>query len=127
MLSQKGVRCLIVDDNREFLETAANVLERGGIAVVGVASSIAEALHSAAQLHPDVILVDVDLGGEDGFDLAEQLHNGEALGNPAVILISTHAQQDFAELIASSPALGFVPKAALSASAIRGVLLGDRA
>lgn len=127
MVSQKSVRCLIVDDNREFLETATSVLESGGIAVVGVASTIAEALHFAAQLGPDVMLVDVDLGGEDGFDLAQRLHRGEGMGSPAVILTSTHSQQDFAELIEESPALGFVPKAALSASAIHGLLINGQA
>lgn len=127
MVSQKSVRCLIVDDNREFLETATIVLESGGIAVVGVASTIAEALDSAAQLGPDVMLVDVDLGGEDGFDLAQRLHREEGRGSPAVILTSTHSQQDFAELIEDSPALGFVPKAALSANAIHGLLIDGQA
>jgi hypothetical protein len=42
-----------------------------------------------------------------------------------VILISTHAEQDYAELIAASPAIGFLAKTALSADAIRG-LLADR-
>ena len=42
-----------------------------------------------------------------------------------MILISTHAEQDYAELIAASPAIGFLPKTALSADAIRD-LLADR-
>jgi hypothetical protein len=41
-----------------------------------------------------------------------------------VILISTHAEQDYAELIAASPAIGFLPKTALSADAIQGLLAG---
>jgi CheY-like chemotaxis protein len=122
MVWQTTLRCVIVDDNREFLETASGVLERGGIEVVGVAVSGAEALLAAAKLRPDVVLVDVDLGGEDGFDLAERLHRQGKPGIPHVILISTHSPQDFAELIANSSAVGFVPKAALSGRAIRGVL-----
>jgi CheY-like chemotaxis protein len=122
MVSQERVRCLIVDDNRDFLEAASSVLQRGGIAVLGVASSIDAALQGAAELRPDVVLVDVDLGGEDGFDLAERLNRQGGPEAPAVILISTHAQQDFADLIERSPALGFVPKAALSAAAIHSVL-----
>ncbi|MET8079772.1 hypothetical protein [Streptomyces sp. NPDC005303] len=39
-------------------------------------------------------------------------------------LISTHAWEDFEELIASSPARGFLPKSALSAQAIRALLDG---
>jgi hypothetical protein len=42
-----------------------------------------------------------------------------------VILISTHAEQDYAELIAASPAIGFLPKTALSGDAIRGLLADD--
>lgn len=121
MASQKVVRCVIVDDNHEFLATASGVLERGGISVVGVASNVDEALRSTERLRPDVILVDVDLGGEDGFELAARLHRE---GAPAVVLTSTHAQQDFAELIANSPAAGFVQKSELSGPAVR-VLLGN--
>jgi CheY-like chemotaxis protein len=121
------MRCVIVDDNHEFLHTAAILLERGGITVVGVASSADEALRSAARLRPDIILVDVNLGADDGFELAERLHRDGGPDSPAVVLISTHAPQDFAELIADSPAVGFVQKAALSVPAIRGLVYGDSA
>jgi CheY-like chemotaxis protein len=127
MVSQEGMRCVIVDDNQEFLHTAAGLLERGGITVVGLASSADEALRSAARLRPDVILVDVHLGKDDGFELAERLHLQGGPDGPAVVLISTHAPQDFAELIANSPAAGFVEKAALSVPAIRGLVLGGSA
>jgi CheY-like chemotaxis protein len=125
MVSQQGMRCVIVDDNDEFLQTAADLLERGGITVVGVASNADEALRSAARLRPDVILVDVNLGSEDGFELAERLHRDGGLDGPVVVLTSTHAPQDFAELIANSPAVGFVQKAALSVPAIRGLVHGS--
>jgi CheY-like chemotaxis protein len=124
MVSQPGMRCVIVDDNHEFLQTAAGLLERGGITVVGVASTADEALRSAARLHPDVMLVDVHLGHEDGFELAERLHRDGGPDGPVVVLTSTHAPQDFAELIESSPAAGFVQKAELSAPAIRGLVHG---
>ncbi len=42
-----------------------------------------------------------------------------------IILISTHAREDFEELIAGGPARGFLPKSALSARAIRELLDGD--
>jgi CheY-like chemotaxis protein len=125
MVSQQGMRCVIVDDNHEFLHTAAGLLERGGITVVGVASNADEALRSAARLRPDVILVDVNLGHEDGFELAQRLHRDGGPDAPAVVLTSTHAPQDFAELIANSPAVGFVQKAELSVPAIRGLVLGS--
>ena len=76
------------------------------------------------ELRPDFTLVDVDLGAESGFDLAVQLHDADSPA-PSVILISTHSEQDFADMIAASPALGFLPKFALSPAAIRE-LLADR-
>lgn len=112
------LRCLIVDDSPQFLDAARGLLELQGITVVGVASSSAEALGRVEELHPDVALVDIDLGGESGLDLVRQLHRRVGQTRPAVILISTHAEQDYAELIGSSPAIGFLSKTRISANAI---------
>ena len=105
------IRCLIVDDQEPFLDAARLLLEREGVAVVGVATTSAEALRLEQELHPDVVLVDIRLGNESGFDLARRLRG-------TVILISTCSQQEYAEEIAASPAAGFIPKAHLSASAV---------
>ena len=105
------IRCLIVDDQEPFLDAARLLLEREGVAVVGVATTSADALQLERELRPDVVLVDIRLGDESGFDLARRLSS-------TVILISTHAQSEYAEEIAASPAAGFVPKAQLSASAV---------
>jgi DNA-binding NarL/FixJ family response regulator len=113
------VRCLIVDDSLQFLEAARGWLERQGIAVVGVASTAAQALQLVEELHPDVVLVDIDLGGESGFELANQLQRKASVDSSRVILISAYAEEDYAELIAASPAVGFLPKTALSGQRIR--------
>jgi two-component system, NarL family, nitrate/nitrite response regulator NarL len=118
------LRCVIIDDNPSFIEAAARLLERGGIAVIGVASTIADAVKRVTELRPDVTLVDVDLGGESGFDLVELLHGDDGPPPPPVILTSAHSEQDFADMIAASPALGFLPKSALSSGAIRELLAG---
>jgi DNA-binding NarL/FixJ family response regulator len=115
------LRCLIVDDSHWFLCAARHLLESQGIAVVGLASNSAEALRGAAELRPDVTLVDIDLGGESGLDLARELRL-QAGHRTTVILISTRAEQDYAELIAASPAAGFLSKTAISASAIQELL-----
>ena len=116
------LRCLIVDDSPHFLDAARGLLERQGVRVVGVAANGADALRRTTELRPDVTLVDIDLGGESGLELARRLH-GQAGPPPApVILISTHAEQDYAELIAASPAVGFLSKNALSAAAIHALL-----
>jgi DNA-binding NarL/FixJ family response regulator len=117
-------RVLIVDDNASFLDAARVVLEREGIFVAGVASTAAEALREAEQLPLDVVLVDITLAEESGFEVARRLVEQNGDGGRAVILISTHAEADFADLIADSPATGFLPKSELSADAIRRVLDG---
>src|SRR3954468_4770266 len=101
------LRCLIVDDNASFLEAAVALLEREGLTVAGVASTSEQALRLTRELHPDVVLVDITLGRESGLDLARRLP--EADGGATVIMISTHAESDYADLIAETPAAGFVP------------------
>ena len=119
------LRCLIVDDNPRFLEAARGLLERQGVAVVGVASSGIEAVRKVEELRPDVVLLDIGLGEQSGFDVAEQLHRDRRLAPSRIILISTRAEQDYADLIADSPAIGFVAKTGLSARAIRDLLDAD--
>jgi DNA-binding NarL/FixJ family response regulator len=121
VLQAYSVRCLIVDDSANFRDAASSMLERAGISVVGVACNTVDALTRYRELRPDVTLVDVDLGAESGFDLVVQLHAADSPA-PSVILISTHSEQDFADMIAASPALGFLPKFALSPAAIRDLL-----
>jgi CheY-like chemotaxis protein len=69
-----------------------------------------------------VALVDVDLGGEDGFELAELLDRVSAASRLAVILVSTYAESDLEEMIHASPAVGFLQKFSLSPDAIRDLL-----
>jgi CheY-like chemotaxis protein len=114
------LRCVIVDDDHEFLKVAQAVLEQGGVTVAGVANTCAEAVQRTAALGPDVVLIDIRLGEESGFDAARRLaDNGQ---QAALIMISTHAGADYADLIAESPVTGFLPKAELSAEAIRRIL-----
>jgi len=119
------MRCLIVDDSADFRDAAAAMLEGAGIDVVAVAANSADALRISEDLRPDVALVDIDLGGESGFDLAEALDSAQA--RPAVILVSTFAEQDLEEMVAVSPAVGFVSKLELSADAVRDLLALYRA
>jgi CheY-like chemotaxis protein len=116
------LRCLLVDDNEAFLKTAGLLLEREGLTVMGVASSIAVALRQARALRPDIILVDIGLGDESGFDLARLLAQDGQGGGAEVILISTGAEADYRELIAASPAAGVLAKLELSARGISRIL-----
>jgi two-component system, NarL family, nitrate/nitrite response regulator NarL len=116
------LRCLIVDDSADFVSAARGLLERQGMSVVGVASTSAEAVATAHDVRPDVALVDVDLGDESGVDLVWRLSGEAGLEEMPSVLISIYAESDFADVVASSPAVGFLTKSALSAGAIRGLV-----
>lgn len=116
------LRCVIVDDNLDFQIAASRLLARQGIAIVGVASSIAEGLRCIEKAEPAVILVDIDLGVENGFELVEQLDRNATGAAAPVILISTHAGEDFADMVEASSAVGFLAKSDLSGDAIREAL-----
>ena len=116
------MRCVIVDDNVGFLHAARLLLEQEGLQVVGVASSGDEALRAVPELRPDVTLVDIDLGGESGFDVARRLADHGDSGAGQMILISTHSEEDLVDLIRESPAIGFLGKPSLSATTIKALL-----
>jgi DNA-binding NarL/FixJ family response regulator len=114
-----------VDDSVHFLEAASRLLEREGVAVVGVASTKAEALARVRELGPEVTIVDVDLNGESGFDLCWELAATSDEAPTSTILASTRSESDLAALVAVTPVLGFISKSELSAAAIRD-FLADR-
>jgi DNA-binding NarL/FixJ family response regulator len=92
--------------------------------VVGVASTGEAAVRRVIELRPDVTLVDIDLCGSSGCELARHLadEGGGAAG--CLILISAHAEEEFTDLIEASPVAGFLPKSALSADAILALMPG---
>jgi DNA-binding NarL/FixJ family response regulator len=119
------LRCVIVDDSPAVLRAASELLEGEGIAVVGVAATGDEAVSLLNALKPDVMLIDIDLGPESGFDVARRVAQARDGARTRTILISTHDEADFVKLIAASPAIGFLPKSDLSATAIERLV--DRA
>ncbi|MEU9832707.1 response regulator [Streptosporangium sp. NPDC048047] len=124
------LRCLVVDDDDRFLTLAREILEGGGITVAGTARAGAEALRLFADLAPDVVLVDVHLGPERGIDVARLLADaggGAGPGNRAVvILVSVYGEEDLAGLASAGPVTAFLPKADLSAQAVRAVVAARR-
>ena len=121
-----ALRCLLVDDDARFLESARALLELEGIEV-DTASTGAQAVRRAGELRPDFVLLDLRLGSESGFEVARQLQAawpsaGSSHDGPRIILISTYSESDFGRLIEASPALGFISKSSLSARAVRELL-----
>jgi len=112
---------LIVDDHPSFRATARAVLEADGFDVVGEAQDGREGIELAGRLHPDVVLLDVQLPDSTGFEVAREIGelNGAA---PQVVLVSSRDAADFGELIPACGARGFVPKGELSGAAVRALL-----
>jgi two-component system nitrate/nitrite response regulator NarL len=112
--------CLIVDDSEKFLASATRLLSLQGVSVIGRASSGDEALRLATALSPDVTLVDVELGDEDGIEVARWLTSGDL--STMVILISLRDRNELTELMAGSGAIGFLRKDALDAQAVADLI-----
>ena len=111
---------MIVDDHRSFRDAARRVLESAGFEVIGEAADGESALDAIAELRPDVVLLDVQLPGIDGFEVAARLTaNGST---PAIVMTSSREGADFGPLVEQSGARGFVHKADLSGTAISAVL-----
>ena len=116
------LRVLIVDDNERFLDVARTSLTRDGIEVVATATTSANALRRTEEVRPDVALVDISLGEESGFVLTRQLIEAFPDLGLRVVLISTQGEDELAELIAASPAVGFIAKSHLSPKAVRDLV-----
>jgi DNA-binding NarL/FixJ family response regulator len=117
----EAVRVLIVDDHPSFRASARKLLESEGYEVVGEAADGAAAIRAARALHPDLVLLDVQLPDIDGFEVAERLAAMDDA--PEVILTSSRDGSDYGSCVADSGARGFVAKAELSGAAL-SLLLG---
>lgn len=113
------LRCLIVDDSEDFLASARRLLDSQGVEVVGVATNSAEAIRLLAELEPDIALIDVDLGDEDGIALARQVKR--TAPETRTILISAHGLDDL-DLTEAGADVFFLQKTELGADAIAGLL-----
>lgn len=109
---------LIVDDYSPFRESARGLLESGGFDVVGEAEDGADAVRLAAELRPDVVLLDVHLPDIDGFEVARRVRDGAS----APIVVLTSSRDDYEPLVASSAAQAFIRKDTMSAEALRSAL-----
>ena len=111
---------LIVDDHPSFRATARRLLQAEGFDVVGEAENGADAVRKVRELHPEVVLLDVQLPDLNGFDVANVLcRNGSA---SAVVLVSSRDACDYGDLIPACGARGFIPKAELSGASIQALL-----
>lgn len=102
------MRVLLVDDHSLFVGGLQNLLEAGGIAVVGQARDGAAAVVMTRQLQPDVVLMDIQMPGGDGLT-ATRLIKTEFPEIKVVILTMSDDDELLLEAIKSG-ASGFLLK-----------------
>lgn len=113
---------LVVDDHEAFRSFVSGLLNGDRFVVAGVAEDGESALDAVDALHPDVVLLDIQLPGIDGFEVAERL--AARAERPAVVLTSTRDAADFGVRLRNAPVIGFVPKHEMSVAAITALLDG---
>ena len=113
-------RVLVVDDHPSFRRCASALLVSEGFTVVGEAEDGATALSLAADLAPDLVLLDVQLPDLDGFEVASRLLARDP--GLAIVLVSSRERSDYGSLVEQSGARGFVSKAELSGTALERLL-----
>ena len=111
---------LIVDDHEDFRASARTLLELEGFDVVGLAEDGETALAAVAQLHPDVVLLDIQLPGMDGFDVARRL--AADTDGPQVVLISSRDRSAYTAQLRDARVSGFLGKGELSGAALHALV-----
>jgi len=107
---QMPVRVLIVDDQEPFRLAARMVVDvTEGFDVVGEAETGEDAVTMAADLAPDLVLMDVNLPGIDGLEATRRILAAE--GAPVVLLLSTYEEEEYAPRAAECGAAAYIPKA----------------
>ena len=111
---------LIVDDHEGFRQSASTMLEAEGFHVVGQAGDGPEAVAQTERLRPEVVLLDIQLPGVDGFTVAERL---AALADPPhVVLISSREASAYGQRLGGAPTRGFLAKRELSGEALAALV-----
>ncbi len=112
-----AVRVLIVDDQKAFRVAAREVVTvTRGFEVVGEAETGEDSILAARRLHPDLVLMDVNLPGIDGLEASRRIKAEQA--KVVVLLLSTYDREDFATRIAASGASAFIAKAAFGSDSL---------
>ncbi len=112
---------LIVDDHEAFRAAARTMLEEMGLDVVGEADSGEDALEKCERWRPDIVLLDIQLPGMDGIDVARKLF--EAAGSaPVIVLTSSRDAEDYGARLRALPDAVFIGKTDLSSDAFAAAI-----
>jgi DNA-binding NarL/FixJ family response regulator len=118
--ARHGRRVLIVDDHASFRSCTRTLLESEGFDVVGEAADGGSAVALAAELNPEVVVLDIQLPDIDGFAVAERMLTNDP--RLAIVLVSSRDRSSYGPLIESCGARGFLSKGDLSGVALERLL-----
>ena len=114
------VRVLIVDDQAPFLAALRAVVARlGEFTLVGEATSGEQAVELAAATEPDLVLMDINMGGIDGLEATSQIVG--ARPETLVVLVSTYTLEQLPPHARSCGAAAYLNKDELSPRAVRRI------
>lgn len=123
----RKARILIVDDHPVMRRGLTQLIsELGSMEVCGEAASKKEAITAVSHLRPELAIVDISLGDDNGLDIIKELK--ERFPDTNVLVHSMHDETMFAERVLAAGALGYVGKNETSQvliQAIRHVLAGE--
>jgi CheY-like chemotaxis protein len=106
--SQDGPRVLLVDDAAAIRNALRGLLEDAGIEVVGEAPDGTQGVAMAAELRPDVVLMDLRMPSSDGFEATAQIV--DQLPDVRVVVLSAYESEESAEAVRAAGAFAFLPK-----------------
>jgi DNA-binding NarL/FixJ family response regulator len=101
-------RVLVVDDHRTFAELLSGALAAEGMEIVGIAHSAAEAVGMAAELQPDIVVMDIQMPRQDGLSATRQVR--DVAPDAVVAVVTAHRDPDWVVRAAQAGASAFIPK-----------------
>ena len=108
-MNDKRVRVLLADDHELVRAGVRKVLESSpGIELVGEASRGDETLAKLAELEPDVLLLDLNMPGGDGFEVLRKAR--DAAGGARIVVLSLHVQAEYVSRAVREGADGYLSK-----------------
>lgn len=109
-MEDSAVTVMIVDDQAPFRMAARMVVQlTDGFAVVGEAETGEESVVMAAQLQPDLVLMDFNLPGIDGMEATRRIR-ASGPNPPVVVMLSTYEADEYGARAVEAGAAAFIPK-----------------
>lgn len=103
-----AARVLVVDDHRTFAELLSGALALAGMTSVGTAHSAAQAVAMAAELRPDIVVMDIQMPGQDGLTATRRIR--DLVPDAVVAVVTAHRDPDWVVRAAQAGASAFIPK-----------------